>query len=285
MSGIWLNVFYSEAKLWRKISFPPGVTVGQARDICMLRFNVWHRVMEREMLSAKEDKDTDSVAPSTVSSGNGNTRELYGLYWPAGGQWLESLRLVAKYGLSSGDILELQEIGGFIPTPIEVTKSILVVEHKRQQQQMQQQQVPETLTSSGMAESAIHYLYTKNLSVSWKLCWLELADHQLVCHKKQGGKACQALARINLARGFKLVDQNGNLEGGGGSGGGGGGRGRYECLSRFSSDSGSLNSTGGSSMASILGLAAYGRAQLGGDGSPLIIKCEGAVHVFCTLNA
>ncbi|KAJ2883463.1 hypothetical protein IWW38_005543, partial [Coemansia aciculifera] len=95
MSGIWLNVFYSEAKLWRKISFPPGVTVGQARDICMLRFNVWHRVMEREMLSAKEDKDTDSVAPSTVSSGNGNTRELYGLYWPAGGQWLESLRLVA----------------------------------------------------------------------------------------------------------------------------------------------------------------------------------------------
>ncbi|KAJ2744314.1 hypothetical protein GGI20_003071 [Coemansia sp. BCRC 34301] len=285
MSGIWLSVFYSEEKQWRKISFPPGVTVGQARDICMLRFNVWHRVMERDMLSAKSQEDCGGTTASSIISGStgssGNMRELYGLYWPAGGQWLESLRLVAKYGLKSGDILELQEVGAFIPTPTEVTKNILVVEHNRQQQQQQQQLRPavaERLTSSGMAESAIHYLHSKNLSVSWKLCWLELADHQLVCHKKQGAKGSQALARINLARGFKLVDQSGNVAGKGAP--------YSDALGRFSSDSASVHSAGGtSSMASILGLAAYGRAQLGGDGSALIIKCEGQVHVFCTLSA
>ncbi|KAJ2626213.1 hypothetical protein GGF44_005115, partial [Coemansia sp. RSA 1694] len=109
-----------------------------------------------------------------------------------------------------------------------------------------------------------------------------LADHQLVCHRKQGAKPAQALARINLARGFRLVDQHGNAAGAGG----GAALGSSDPLGRFSSDSGSVHSAGGaSSMASILGLAAHGRAQLGGDGAALIIKCEGQVHVFCTLSA
>ncbi|KAJ2404929.1 hypothetical protein GGI10_005452, partial [Coemansia sp. RSA 2530] len=268
MSGIWLNVYYSEEKQWRKISFPPGITVGQARDICMLRFNVWHRVMERDMSGVKDGGNAESIV-SGVSTGSlcsSNTRELYGLYWPAGGQWLESIRLVTKYELSPGDILELQEVDAFIPTPVEVTKNILEVEHSRQRRPP-----VEKLSSSGMAESAIHYLYSKNLSISWKLCWLELADHQLVCRKKQGS---QTLARINLSRGFKLVDQHGNPTG------------LADQLGRFSSDSSSVHSgSGTSSMASILGLAAVGRSQLGGDGSALIIKCEGKVHVFCTLSA
>ncbi|KAJ2871980.1 hypothetical protein GGH93_004387 [Coemansia aciculifera] len=270
MSGIWLNVYYSEEKQWRKISFPPGITVGQARDICMLRFNVWHRVMERDMLSVKGEGNAESIVSgvSTGSLGSNNTRELYGLYWPAGGRWLESIRLITKYGLSAGDILELQEVDAFIPTPVEVTKNILEVEHNRQQRPP-----VEKLSSSGMAESAIHYLYSKNLSISWKLCWLELADHQLVCRKKQGSGA-PTLAQINLSRGFKLVDQHGNSTA------------LNDQLGRFSSDSSSVHSAGGtSSMASILGLAAVGRAQLGGDGSALIIKCEGKVHVFCTLSA
>ncbi|KAJ2814238.1 hypothetical protein H4S07_000037 [Coemansia furcata] len=268
MSGVWLNVFYSEEKQWRKISFPPGITVGQARDICMLRFNVWHRVMERDMLSVKDCGNAESIVSGVSSHGSNNTRELYGLYWPAGGQWLESLRLVTKYGLSDGDILELQDVDAFIPTPVEVTKNILEVEHSRQQRPP-----VEKLSSSGMAESAIHYLYSKNLSISWKLSWLELADHQLVCRKKQSSGA-QTLVQINLSRGFKLVDQHGNSTG------------PNEKLNRFSSDSSSEHSAGGTStMASILGLAAVGRAQLGGDGSALIIKCEGKVHVFCTLSA
>ncbi|KAJ2462860.1 hypothetical protein GGI02_005363 [Coemansia sp. RSA 2322] len=279
-------MYYSEEKVWRKVSFPPGVTAGQARDICMLRFNVWHRVMERDMELCSTGDGGNSAgggsgmanASMCIGGNAGSVRELYGLYWPGGGQWLDSLTLMSKYALRSGDILELQDVGAFIPTPVEVTKSIMEVEHSRTVQSMTVTSKPslaDSLGASGMAESQVHYLFTKDLSSSWRLCWLELQDHVLVCSKKRGCRTAP-LVRIHLARGFKLVDGEGRRQAGAGAGAGDR---RVVGADRESSDSSSASS----SMASILGLAA--RQPLGGDGAPLIIKCDGQVHVFCTLSA
>ncbi|KAJ2889989.1 hypothetical protein IWW38_004380, partial [Coemansia aciculifera] len=45
---ITLNVRYVAKDMWRKVTFPPGITVTQARDICMLRFSIWQQTMYQE---------------------------------------------------------------------------------------------------------------------------------------------------------------------------------------------------------------------------------------------
>ncbi|KAJ1676325.1 hypothetical protein EV182_008417, partial [Spiromyces aspiralis] len=40
-----LRVYYPLKGLMNEVSFPPGITINQARDICLLRFNLWHQAL------------------------------------------------------------------------------------------------------------------------------------------------------------------------------------------------------------------------------------------------
>ncbi|KAJ1795615.1 hypothetical protein LPJ59_004246, partial [Coemansia sp. RSA 2399] len=115
---VTVNVHYPADDVWRVVVFPPGVLVDQARDICMLKFNVWHRIMEREQLRAKKDEDEEKERKqqSKEGAGGGTTRDHYGLYWPSHAQWLDTMGLLSSYGLAADDVLELQDARSFVDT-------------------------------------------------------------------------------------------------------------------------------------------------------------------------
>ncbi|KAI9503495.1 hypothetical protein BX070DRAFT_224002 [Coemansia spiralis] len=146
-TAVTMHVHYPVDNAWRVVVFPPGVSIGQARDICMLKFNVWHRVMELEMMASTQNQDSSASAPfdhkqgkkkksgnglldddsvsatastsssSGCSSGSsGMSRDQYGLYWPAKDKWLDAMSLMSMYGFALDDVIELQDSCAFIKT-------------------------------------------------------------------------------------------------------------------------------------------------------------------------
>ncbi|KAJ1799988.1 hypothetical protein LPJ75_006590, partial [Coemansia sp. RSA 2598] len=112
-AGISLNVHDSCGGTWKRIMFPPAVTVGQARDICMLRFNVWQRIMAQDMkqMSIHSGQSGSSSSLHTVStkSSERSSTPQYALYWPGGGEWLDANLLLSMYPLRPGESLVLQD--------------------------------------------------------------------------------------------------------------------------------------------------------------------------------
>ncbi|KAJ1663752.1 hypothetical protein IW140_004646 [Coemansia sp. RSA 1813] len=136
-ASVTVHVHYPVDDAWRQVVFPPGVSVGQARDICMLKFNVWRRIMEREQLPSSHcpaDNSKDGSGKSkrrdgsngsgeatfnSASSSNGAAgmaRDQYGLYWPERAQWLDAMALLSAYGLAADDVVELQDARAFVCT-------------------------------------------------------------------------------------------------------------------------------------------------------------------------
>ncbi|KAJ2502212.1 hypothetical protein GGH96_001284 [Coemansia sp. RSA 1972] len=248
---LWLNVHYVQGDVRKRISFPPGMLVSQARDLCMLRFGVWQVIMKREGAkpdTEPSDVEVQSMSTQSTASSTNSSREQYGLYWPGQTQWLSPFELMSSYTLVPGDKLELQDHCAFITTA--------------------------ALRGDGQTrdvegEGQIYYMQSKSLSAAWKLCWMELSGTLLACYKrgrihgsKQRSQRDQALTTIDLSGGFKLVDQHGRQNH------------RISTSDQLSPSS---------SAASLLGMSYQ---HLGGTGSPLIIKCsDGSVHVFCTQSA
>ncbi|KAJ1727296.1 hypothetical protein LPJ72_006008 [Coemansia sp. Benny D160-2] len=123
-AAVTVHVHYPADDAWKLVMFPPGVSVGQARDICLLKFNVWRRIMEREQrengtaVGSTEKAAKDGKPNGSVGSGDASaaTRDRYALYWPARSQWLDGMTLLSMYTLAADDVVELQEVRAFVRT-------------------------------------------------------------------------------------------------------------------------------------------------------------------------
>ncbi|KAJ2156120.1 hypothetical protein GGF46_005397 [Coemansia sp. RSA 552] len=264
--GIWLNVKYVHGGSRKRITFPPGMTVAQARDLCMLRFGVWQEIMMRERSAEASgstglaDSQSTKTQSTASSAGNDELREQYGLYMPAREQWLDTQDLLSMYSLVPGEKAELQDRQAFVATAATVgTPS--TTRGAETDSSLDVERVVE-------GEGLIYYLQTKGMSTAWKQCWLELQGTSLACYKRKRLGTMLGITRsmreaplvlVDLSGGFKLVDQHGRQN-------------------QRVSTSDQLATT------SFVGLASY--QHLGGNGAPLIIKCsDGRVHVFCTHDA
>ncbi|PIA18117.1 hypothetical protein COEREDRAFT_80050 [Coemansia reversa NRRL 1564] len=203
-SSITLNVRYVAKDMWRKVAFPPGITVTQARDICMLRFNVWQQTLASGVsFGASENKEQQAsagVGKSTIPShaqggaamgfGEGKQsqkaqselREQYGLFWTSAGHWLEPDEMLNAYPLHKAEVLELQHIVDFIPLqPHEFKLSY--------------------------AEGHLYCLQTDGDKSHWQMCWAVLRCRVLRLYQQKGQQ--QAKTEIDLTRPFRLTDQDG----------------------------------------------------------------------------
>ncbi|KAJ2773632.1 hypothetical protein IWQ57_001209 [Coemansia nantahalensis] len=217
-SSITLNIRYVAKDMWRKVTFPPGVTVTQARDICMLRFNVWQQTLASsealEPAGRGPEPDQHEQSPpgpggarrgtaGTISPTRGATagfagssgtgsggpqgpselRELYGLFWTSAGHWLESDEMLSVYPLRKGEVLELQHIVDFIPL------------------------LPHEFRFS-YAEGYLYHLRPGGGSgASWQLCWAVLRGGVLRIHQQKGQQ--ESDVELDLAQPFRLSDQDG----------------------------------------------------------------------------
>ncbi|KAJ2546239.1 hypothetical protein EV175_005675 [Coemansia sp. RSA 1933] len=218
-ASVAVNVRYVAKDQWRKVTFPPGITVTQARDICMLRFNIWQQSLET---GAEPTADTPSTAVGstfdqqeqkqkqangsgdetprvpgatagfmgTVSVGSPGSqksqtqfREQYGLFWTSAGHWLDADEMLSAYILRKGEILELQHIVDFV----------LLQPHEFRH---------------NYAESHIYHLEPEgDEGAVWQLRWLVLRNRTLRVYKEKGAK--EPDLEIDLAQRFRLTDQDG----------------------------------------------------------------------------
>ncbi|KAJ1899853.1 hypothetical protein LPJ66_001856 [Kickxella alabastrina] len=219
-ASITLNMRYVAKDMWRKVTFPPGITVTQARDLCMLRFNIWQQIMncnenadlafvttsdggpETQHRPSIDDpnnisRQTQSLghkagataglygvvgSGSQASQSHNQFREQFGLFWTSAGHWLEADEMLNKYPLRKGEVLELQHIVDFIPLqPHEFRFSY--------------------------AETAIYYLRTDGPNSSWQLHWAVLHCRVLRLYRKKGQQ--EADVEIDLTHPYRLTDQDG----------------------------------------------------------------------------
>ncbi|KAJ2778199.1 hypothetical protein H4R18_004748 [Coemansia javaensis] len=279
--GIVLDVHHVQSGARRRVAFPPGIMVGQARDLCMLRFGVWHEVMNRlrpdDHCSAASQSTTGTAASSSAASQASGASRLsrlsttssasssashghYALYWPGTAQWLDSKEPLARYALAPGDRIELQDRGAFIPAPASDAGDSCDGDAAS--------------TGSGAAaeleaQGHVHYLFEKGLAATWKPCWLELRGAALAGYRRprkiRGGQALERsprdapLLHADLSRGFQLVDQSGQA-------------------TRAPAPAADL-------AGSVSSLASAASHVAGGGGAPLIIRTAGAVLTICMQSA
>ncbi|KAJ2707743.1 hypothetical protein FB645_000516 [Coemansia sp. IMI 203386] len=215
-TSITLNVRYVAKDLWRKVTFPPGITVTQARDICMLRFNVWQQTLDydenpemAEVTTADSSEQNQNASarqgpasPFGGKSGGATAgfsgiagtsgqkpqtqtqfRENYGLFWTSAGHWLEADEMLNTYPLRKGEVLELQHIVDFIPLQSHEFKY-------------------------SYAEGAVYCLFSDGCAArSWQLRWAVLRCRVLRLFKKKGLETPEL--EIDLTQPFRLSDQEG----------------------------------------------------------------------------
>ncbi|KAJ2096010.1 hypothetical protein GGI16_005007 [Coemansia sp. S142-1] len=215
---ITINVRYVAKDMWRKVTFPPGITVTQARDICMLRFSIWQQTMyqeggtegadgnmghQRPSIDLRSDEFTKSPQPHGGKSGatagldgiaggggggggggqNAVTqfRDQYGLFWTSSGHWLEADEMLSTYPLRKGDVLELQHVIDFVPLQ------------------------PEEFKYS-YAEGHIFCLHADSATTSsWRLRWAVLRCLVLRLYRQKGQSEADVV--IDLSQPFNLTDQ------------------------------------------------------------------------------
>ncbi|KAJ1818022.1 hypothetical protein LPJ60_004535 [Coemansia sp. RSA 2675] len=216
---ITINVRYVAKDMWRKVTFPPGITVTQARDICMLRFSIWQQTMyqeggaegadgsighQRPSIDVRSDEFTksphtqphgsksgataglDGIAGGSSSGGGGQNaatqfRDQYGLFWTSSGHWLEADEMLSSYPLRRSDVLELQHVVDFVPLQ------------------------PEEFKYS-YAEGHIFCLHADSAtSSSWRLRWAVLRCLVLRLYRQKGQSEADVV--IDLSQPFNLTDQ------------------------------------------------------------------------------
>ncbi|KAJ2362074.1 hypothetical protein IW150_007096, partial [Coemansia sp. RSA 2607] len=115
------------------------------------------------------------------------------------------------------------------------------------------------------AEGHMCYLQSKGITTSWRKCWVVLRAQTLFAYPSNRAGTAAASSRplvvVDLSAGFRLVDQHGQAN-------------------RKVATSDQLAQADGE----VLRMAMAQRQRMG-DGAPLIVRCKGGVHVFCTLTA
>ncbi|KAJ1960447.1 hypothetical protein GGI12_003799, partial [Dipsacomyces acuminosporus] len=271
-TSITLNVRYVAKDIWRKVTFPPGITVTQARDICMLRLNIWQQTLPQgeeggepgrggEVRSSADTKKEGPQALPGISPPSGGAvgflgagnqssqnqfREQYGLFWTSAGHWLEPDEMLGTYPLRKGEVLEVQHIVDFIA--------------------LQPHEFKFSYT-----EGHIYYLHTDDADSNWQLFWAVLRCRVLRLYKRKGQE--EADVEINLARPFRLTDQQGH------------------SWPRSSSKTGAgTPATGTDTTPNINSLIeALSNSHIGGDGGILVVQVQAQstrqTHSFCTCNS
>ncbi|KAJ1893838.1 hypothetical protein LPJ66_005526 [Kickxella alabastrina] len=279
MAGAWLNVLDAGEDTWRRISVPPGITIGQARDICMLRFNIWQRILKDQPQptpippsAISSSSSTGAVSSSRTSCTSSTARKQphhYELYWPAGSQWLDADFLLSTYGIKPGDTVILQDRD-------QARESSAIVETLLNINKVQQR------AQSAGAEGQIYYLHAKGIATSWQLCWLVLRNQELHCYASNragtGPLSEKSLVVVDLSCGFRLV--NHRIVGGSSS------------MADTTGDAASMYSDSSSIKAALsFAATATGKLQsqqMSGSSSvaPLIIRSNTSesTHVFCALT-
>ncbi|KAJ2159286.1 hypothetical protein GGF46_003122 [Coemansia sp. RSA 552] len=192
-TSIALNVRYVAKDMWRKVTFPPGITVTQARDICMLRFNVWQQTLAQSEAAASEGSSATGavgrgappIAPPGSAAGKGSrpeTREQYGLFWTSAGHWLGADEMLNAYPLRKNEVLELQHTVDFIPLqPHEFRHSY--------------------------AESQLYYMQAGEAQQTWELFWAVLRARVLRLYRHKDQHSCDI--EIDLTSSFRVTGQDG----------------------------------------------------------------------------
>ncbi|KAJ1723334.1 hypothetical protein LPJ53_002333 [Coemansia erecta] len=226
-TSITLNVRYVAKDMWRKVTFPPGITVTQARDICMLRFNVWQQTLSHdedpEMAEITGANDSNGANQHQSSTGNqkDSTRHAHGLTMAGGkgggatagfsgiagasGQSSQSqTQFREQYGLfwtSAGHWLEADEMLNTYPLR---KGEVLELQHIVDFIPLQ----PHEFKYS-YAESALYYLCptSEGARHGWQLRWAVLRCRALRLYKKKG--MVDPDVEIDFSQLFRLSDQDG----------------------------------------------------------------------------
>ncbi|KAJ1670737.1 hypothetical protein GGF38_001309 [Coemansia sp. RSA 25] len=219
---ITLSVRYVAKDLWRKVTFPPGITVTQARDICMLRFSIWQQTMYQEggaegstdgsismgyqRPSTDQRSDELSMSPHMQPHGSksGATAGLDGIAGgggSGGGGQNALTQFRDQYGLfwtSSGHWLEADEMLSTYPLR---KGDVLELQHVIDFVPLQ----PEEFKYS-YAEGHIFCLHADSAtSSSWRLRWAVLRCLVLRLYRQKGQPEADVV--IDLSQHFTLTDQ------------------------------------------------------------------------------
>ncbi|KAI9297744.1 hypothetical protein K502DRAFT_339963 [Neoconidiobolus thromboides FSU 785] len=194
---IKLKIRYVAKDLWQTLSFPNSITVSQARDICLLRCNIWNpngkdngnnnliksnlsiHSDESGLIQDKNSKDKGSKRLSIQNEVvDNNWRGDYSLFWNGAGHWLDDFRRLDSYNLRHLDILELQKKSDFI-----FIQPSLYYEH--------------------YAEGYMYKL-KGGISPSWKLRWFIVQGRGIWYFKKK--KDSNPAGSADLSRPFQVQE-------------------------------------------------------------------------------
>ncbi|KAJ2617716.1 hypothetical protein EV177_000394 [Coemansia sp. RSA 1804] len=233
-TSMTVNVRYVARDMWRKVTFPPGITVTQARDICMLRFNIWqqtlgsatepmvdtpstavgaifdqhhdHQQQQQQRLSLDTRKDDTPRLQATASHGAitpksaGATAGFMGTV--GGGQRCQP-QFREQYGLfwtSAGHWLDADEM---LSAYILRKGEVLELQHTVDFVPL----LPHEFCHS-YAESHIYHLEPDGAGgAGWHLRWAVLRNRVLRVFKEKGTE--EPDVEIDLAQRFRLTDQEG----------------------------------------------------------------------------
>ncbi|KAI9506799.1 hypothetical protein BX070DRAFT_218567 [Coemansia spiralis] len=231
-TSVTLNVRYVAKDMWRKVTFPPGITVTQARDICMLRFNIWQQTLDTGADSAigtpcsvdgatfdqhqQQRQSTDVKSEGTLKPHasayqnaqppkmGGATAGLTGAVGGgAPGYQKNQMQFREQYGLfwtSAGHWLEADEM---LSTYIFRKGEVLELQHIVDFVPLQ----PHEFRYS-YAESYIYHLEPEGaVGAVWQQRWMVLRNRVLRVYKNKGAQ--EADIEIDLTQQFRLTDQEG----------------------------------------------------------------------------
>ncbi|KAJ1667318.1 hypothetical protein IW140_001947 [Coemansia sp. RSA 1813] len=232
-TSMTVNVRYVAKDMWRKVTFPPGITVTQARDICMLRFNIWQQSLETSPEPAVDTPSTavgatfdqpqeqqqsppldgskdetprvQASAPQGIHApkSSGATAGFMGTVGVSGpGSQKSQNQFREQYGLfwtSAGHWLDADEmLSAYILRKGEVLELQHIVDFVLLQ--------PHEFRYS-YAESPIYHLEPEGEEGAvWQLRWLVLRNRVLRVYKEKGAK--EPDLDIDLNQRFRLTDQD-----------------------------------------------------------------------------
>ncbi|KAJ2778444.1 hypothetical protein GGI15_004174 [Coemansia interrupta] len=226
-TSITLNVRYVAKDLWRKVTFPPGITVTQARDICMLRFNVWQQTLNQdedpEMAEITGANDNDSASQHQLSADNhkDSKRHAHGLAMAGGkggGATAGFLGIAGASGQNSQSQTQFREQYGLFWTSAGhwlETDEMLNTYPLRKGEVLELQHIVDFIPLQphefkySYAESALYYLCptSESANLGWQLRWAVLRCRVLRLYKKKG--MADPDVEIDLSQLFRLSDQDG----------------------------------------------------------------------------
>ncbi|KAI8873461.1 hypothetical protein GQ42DRAFT_176454 [Ramicandelaber brevisporus] len=216
MRQITLVIRYVAKDLWKELRFPPGITVIQARDMSILKCSLWSNFTATNDLLPESARVSQlpvsaldgggggsggggggdssiygaGIMPTANgTNGNSNTidlaafREQFGMFWAAGGHWLDNNRTLTSYPLRDKDVVELQNLSSFVYLPLKTY-------------------------NDHYAEGHINKLHADEQgSSNWQLRWMVIRGHLISLFKNRDNITSAAEIELDLSQPFQILQQ------------------------------------------------------------------------------